>query len=133
MVARLGHTAVQADQLQDNDFDVLLECSGAPGALAAGLARLRENGRAAMVGMPKQSVELPLSQLNPKELTIALVNRYAHSWPVAMDLVASGRVRTDGLVTGEFTLDETAQALMAAREIPGTLKAMIFPQRRSDG
>src|SRR5699024_7471174 len=49
------------------DADVLLECSGAPTALAEGLWRLRNNGRAAMVGMPEQDVSLALSRLNVKE------------------------------------------------------------------
>lgn len=128
---RLGHTVATAAGFEGTGYDVLLECSGAPTALAEGMARLRENGRAAMVGMPKKPVELPLSQLNPRELTIALINRYAHTWPMAMELVATGRVRTEGLVTSRYALDETAQALMAAREIPGTIKAVIYPQRLS--
>lgn len=111
------------------EFDVLLECSGAPTALGDGLWRLRNGGRAAMVGMPKQSVELPLSRLNVRELSVSLVNRYAHTWPTAMALVASGRVDAGAIVTHHFGLDDTAEALMLAANEPRSMKAVIHPQR----
>jgi len=111
-----------------NDFDVLLECSGAPIALADGLWRLRTNGRAAMVGMPKKPVELPLSQLNVNELTISLVNRYAHTWPTAIELVSSGRVDVASIVTHRFPLSATEEALTLAKHVPDSMKAVIRPQ-----
>jgi L-iditol 2-dehydrogenase len=111
-------------------FDVLLECSGAPGVLASGLWRLREDGRAAMVGMPKNDVELPLSRLNLKEVSIALVNRYAHTWPTAIELIAGGRVDVRRIVSHRFGLDGTADALLLASQVPDSLKAIVHPQRR---
>lgn len=129
---RLGFTAEQAGEVERNDFDVLLECSGAPTALADGLWRLRPNGRAAMVGMPKQDVTLALSRLNVNELTIGLVNRYAHTWPIAISLIAGGRVDVSTMVTQRFRLDQTEQALMNAKNQPASMKAMIAPQRVGD-
>jgi L-iditol 2-dehydrogenase len=110
------------------DVDVLLECSGAPGVLAQGLWRLRNAGRAAMVGMPKQDVSLPLSRLNVKEISLALVNRYAHTWPTAIALVSSGRVDVSAIVTHRFSLDDTEQALTLASQVPDSLKAVVYPQ-----
>lgn len=109
------------------DVDVLLECSGAPGVLASGLWRLRNGGRAAMVGMPKQDVSLPLSRLNVRELSISLVNRYAHTWPTAIALVSSGRVDVSTMVTHRFGLEDAEQALTLAARVPDSMKAMIYP------
>jgi L-iditol 2-dehydrogenase len=129
-VAReLGFGTEPSDAPTDRDFDVLLECSGAPGVLASGLWRLRTNGRAAMVGMPKESVELPLSKLNVRELTIGLVNRYSHTWPTAIELVASGRVDVDAIITHHFGLADTEEAITLAAHVPDSLKAVIHPQR----
>jgi len=129
LAASLGFEAETAgDGGSAPQFDVLLECSGAPTALADGLWRLRNGGRAAMVGMPKQAVELPLSRLNARELSVALVNRYAHTWPTAMELVASGRVDVASTVTHHFALDQTAEALLLAKNDPRSMKAMIHPQ-----
>lgn len=112
-------------------FDVLLECSGAPTALADGLRRLRTNGRAAMVGMAKQALELPLARLNVNELTISLVNRYAHTWPTAIALVSSGRVDVASTVTHRFPLEATVDALLLAKHVPDSMKAVITPQNVS--
>jgi L-iditol 2-dehydrogenase len=131
MARGLGFETEVAGEGTSRDFDVLLECSGAPTALADGLWRLRTNGRAAMVGMPKQDVTLALSRLNVNELSIGLVNRYAHTWPTAIDLVASGRVDVASLVTHRFPLDETADALMLAKHVPDSVKAVITPQTGS--
>lgn len=125
----LGFATERVGDDAGRDFDVLLECSGAPTALADGLWRLRANGRAAMVGMPKQDVTLALSRLNVNELTIGLVNRYAHTWPTAIELVSSGRVDVASLVTHRFGLDQTADALMLAKHVPDSVKAVIAPQR----
>jgi L-iditol 2-dehydrogenase len=129
MARGFGFATEKAGEGVGNDFDVLLECSGAPTALADGLGRLRTNGRAAMVGMPKQSVDLPLSQLNVNELTISLVNRYAHTWPIAIDLVSSGRVDVASIVTHRFALDATAEALVLAKHVPDSMKSLIAPQK----
>jgi L-iditol 2-dehydrogenase len=131
MARELGFEVERVGEGTSRDFDVLLECSGAPTALADGLWRLRTNGRAAMVGMPKQDVTLALSRLNVNELTIGLVNRYAHTWPIAIELISSGRVDVSSLVTHRFPLDETADAIMLARNVPDSVKAIIAPQQRS--
>ncbi|MGO1849979.1 NAD(P)-dependent alcohol dehydrogenase [Microbacterium sp.] len=128
---KLGFGTERVGDNDNGDFDVLLECSGAPTALADGLRRLRGNGRAAMVGMPKQEVGLALSRLNANELTISLVNRYAHTWPTAVDLVASGRVDVASLVTHRFPLDRTADAIMLPKHVPDSVKAVITPQELS--
>jgi L-iditol 2-dehydrogenase len=127
--ARLGLETELAEQPGNRRFDVLLECSGAPGVLAQGLARLGPNGRAAMVGMPKQPIELPLSNLNVNELTLGLVNRYAHTWPTAIALISSGRVDAAAIVTHHFPLAETEAALTNTEREPNSLKAIVHPQQ----
>lgn len=124
-----GFEAVHADSELGREFDVFIECSGAKGALASGLRQLREAGRVAMVGMSKEeAIPLPLSQLNPKELTISLVNRYAHTWPTAIELVDTGRIEVAHLVTHRFPLARTSEALLASRTHDDAIKAVVNPQ-----
>jgi L-iditol 2-dehydrogenase len=61
------------------------------------------------------------------ELVLTGAFRYANTWPTAIDLVASGRVDLDVLVTGHFGLDEVEQALTAARRDPATVKPVVRP------
>ena len=128
MAERMGFETEHGQRPGNRRFDVLLECSGALGVLAQGLARLRTNGRAAMVGMPKQPVELPLSNLNVNELTIGLVNRYAHTWPTAIALISSGRVDAASIVTHHFGLDEAEAGITLLERDPESMKAIIHPQ-----
>lgn len=125
----MGLEAEHTDEPGDRRFDVLLECSGAPGVLATGMRRLRPAGRAAMIGMSKEeAIGLPLSQLNVNELTLSLVNRYSHTWPLAIELVASGRVDVAPLVTHHFPLAEAAEALTLGSKVNDSVKAVIHPQ-----
>jgi L-iditol 2-dehydrogenase len=129
LARKMGFATETPDAASDRTFDVLLECSGAPGALAAGMARLAPAGRAAMIGMPKQDVPLPLAELNVNEVSLSLVNRYNHTWPLAIELVSSGRVDVSELITHHFPLAESADALTLASRVKDSIKAVIHPQQ----
>lgn len=130
LAREMGFTAEHSEKPGPDDFDVLLECSGAPGVLAQGMRRLRPAGRAAMIGMSKEeAIGLPLSQLNVNELTLSLVNRYNHTWPLAIELVASGRIDVAPLVTHHFPLAESADALTLGSRVTDSVKAVIHPQQ----
>ena len=125
----MGLRTERSDAPGEDDFDVLLECSGAPGVLGSAMRRLRPAGRAAMIGMSKEeAIGLPLSQLNPQELTLSLVNRYNHTWPIAIELVSSGRVDVKPLVTHHFSLEEAEDALTLSSRVADSVKAVIHPQ-----
>lgn len=106
--------------------DVLLEASGAPSAIHAGLRALGPAGRAVLIGMGADDVTIPLSAVQNRELEVTGVFRYANTWPTAIELVRSGRVDLDRLITGRFSLEQTAEALEAAAD-PRTLKAIVHP------
>jgi len=107
--------------------DVLLECSGFPPAIADGIRALDRAGRAVLVGMGGDEVPLPLSVIQERELTVTGTFRYANTWPTATDLVASGRVDLDRLVTGHYGLDRVEEALLAGRRDEHTVKVMVHP------
>ncbi|MFC5826113.1 NAD(P)-dependent alcohol dehydrogenase [Nonomuraea insulae] len=127
---RLGLRAERPSGRADPDHDVLIECSSAQPALTSGLRRLRPGGRAALVGVPKTELaELPLAELVPQEVTLALVNRYAHTWPTAIALLAGGRVPSEHLVSHHFPLEATAEAFTLPGRSQDSLKIVIEPQR----
>jgi len=107
---------------------VLLECSGHPGATAQALRALDRAGRAVLVGMGGDELPLPLSVVQEHELQITGTFRYAGTWPTAIALVASGRIDLDRLVTGTYGLLRTEEALTAGRRDPQTVKVVIHPQ-----
>jgi len=129
LAATMGFTTERGDAPTDERFDVLLECSGAPGVFGEAIRRLLPAGRAAMIGMSKEeAIGLPLSQLNVNELTVTLVNRYNHTWPLAIQLVSSGRIDVKPLITHHFPLEESADALTLSSRVGDSVKAVIHPQ-----
>jgi len=89
---------------------------------------VRPGGRVILVGMGNDSVELPVSWIQNREIWLSGVFRYANTWPLAIELVASGAVDLDVLVTSAFGLAEAEQALNAGRE-PGQMKIVVYPGR----
>ncbi|MGE3289326.1 MAG: NAD(P)-dependent alcohol dehydrogenase [Pseudonocardia sp.] len=131
VAAGFGATGVTPSDLDGPDGvepDVLLECSGHPAAAVAGLRALVRGGRAVLVGMGADELALPLPVVQERELEITGTFRYANTWPTAIALVANGRIDLDRLVTGTYPLERAADALVAGRRDPTTIKAVVRPQ-----
>ena len=136
LAARTGATRtldVSREPLEDSglEVDALIECSGHPASLRAGIGALRPAGTAVLVGMgPEEEGVIPLALLQNRELWVTGTFRYANTYPTAIALAASGRVDLGAIVTGRFGLDEADQALRAGREDPTAVKVMVVPTGR---
>lgn len=104
----------------------LLECSGATPAVLSGLAALAPAGTAVLVGMGADEIALPIPLIQNRELVVTGIFRYANTWPTAINLVRTGRVDLDSLVTASFGLDAVEEALNASTAST-SLKTMIRP------
>ncbi len=107
--------------------DVLLECSGHPVATREAIGVVSRAGHVVLVGMGGDELTLPLSRVQEYELTVTGTFRYAHTWPAAIALAASGRVELDRLVTGRYGLDQVEEALTVARTDPSAVKPVVSP------
>ena len=127
---RTGATrALRAGADEPGEVDALLECSGHPAALTAGLEALRPAGTAVVVGMgPDPTCELPLALIQTQELWLTGTFRYANTYPTALALAATGRVDLAPLVTGHYGLEETEAALQVGRRDPASIKVMVHPR-----
>jgi len=126
---RTGATqTVTPDDELPGDFDALIECSGHPAAVAAGIKALRPAGTAVLVGMgPEEEGTLPLSVVQSREIWVTGTFRYANTYPAAIALAASGRVDLKAIISGHFGLDDAEAALRAGREDPDSVKPMVVP------
>jgi L-iditol 2-dehydrogenase len=128
MARRTGATrAVRAGEPL-GEVDALIECSGHPAALAAGIAAVRPAGTAVLVGMgPEEEATVPLSLIQNREIWLTGTFRYANTYPTAIALVASGRVDPEAIITGRYGLGDAEAALRAGRDDPANVKAMVRP------
>jgi L-iditol 2-dehydrogenase len=124
---RFGATATldpRTDDLSDLGVDAFIDASGAAAAITGGIAAVRPAGRVVLVGMGAATMELPVQLIQNRELVLTGVFRYANTWPTAIELVRSGRVDLDAMVTAEYPLEKTADALESDR-VPGNIKSIV--------
>ena len=123
VAARLGATevidAAQADAeavimelTGGRGVDVAFECAGAMPTLQMALRVVRNGGVAQLVGMPaEQHPQIPIYEIINRELDLRGLFRYAGCYPPSIALVEAGRIDVKSLVTHEFGLDETPEAM----------------------
>ncbi len=114
-----------ASQPIEEEYDVLLECSGAPAALSAGMNAMARTGRVVLVGMGADNVSINVPLVQGRELTITGTFRYANTYPLALELIAGGAVDVATVITHHFDIDHTADALTLAAREPDSLKAIV--------
>ncbi|ACL39697.1 Alcohol dehydrogenase GroES domain protein [Pseudarthrobacter chlorophenolicus A6] len=129
----LEHGATHAinaktDSVEGLDVDAFIDASGAPQAVRSGIQAVAPAGRVILVGLGADDVELPVSFIQNREIWLSGVFRYTNTWPLAIHLIADGKVDLDVLVTGKFALAESEEALKAGKQ-PGQLKAVVYPGR----
>jgi len=129
----LEHGATHAlnartDSVEGLDVDAFIDASGAPQAVRSGIRAVGPAGKVILVGLGADDVELPVSYIQNREIWLSGVFRYTNTWPLAIQLIADGKVDLDILVTGRFPLAESEEALKAGKQ-PGQLKAVVYPGR----
>ncbi|KAG1748299.1 chaperonin 10-like protein [Suillus paluster] len=121
-------------------FDVVFECTGAEPCIQMSIYRLLATfqaavagGKVMLVGMGSRNVMLPLSAAALREVDIHGSFRYANTYPEAIKLLASGKLRNiEKLVTHRVPLEDTARAfelLARGKDEDGNMviKIMVGP------
>jgi L-iditol 2-dehydrogenase len=126
LAATLGFAAHPEDAEEDA-YDVVLLCAGGAQALGFALRTVRPGGTVVVLGLSGlASVPVDMDSVVVRDLVVHGVLGSPHVWPDTIELVRSGRVRTEPLVSGVFSLGSMADALERLSE-PGSLKVLIEP------
>jgi len=109
-------------------LDIVYECCGDPEAQLQGIHLLKPGGKLVLVGIPEvDNISLPIHELRRKEITIINIRRQVHCTQEALDLLTSGQINLDSMVTHSYPLEETQQAFdLVASYKDGVMKAMII-------
>lgn len=108
-------------------FDAYVDASGNARAIGSAFPAIRRGGIAVLVGMGGDELEIPVSMLQHREITLTGTFRYVNTWPTALQLISAGAVVVDPLITGRFGLQDVEEALMKAKTDPLAIKTMIEP------
>jgi L-iditol 2-dehydrogenase len=112
---------------EPHGLDVVIECCGQQDALDQAFDILKPGGRLVIIGTSRQErISFDVDKFKRKELSISYIRRQNHCVQAAIDLIASGRVSVDFMVTHHFPLEETKEAFdLVAGYHDGVIKAII--------
>jgi L-idonate 5-dehydrogenase len=105
-------------------FDVMFECSGAPVALASGIAVLRPRGVAVQVGMGGD-MTIPMQAVTAKELDLRGTFRFHEEFGVAVELMQKQLIDVRPLITHTLPIDRAPEAFDLANDRSVAMKVQI--------
>ena len=108
--------------------DVYIEASGSGISVNQGLDCLRQRGRYVQMGVFADKVTADWNVIGDgKELTIVGSHLAGLTYPAVIKGIASGRIRTEGLVTHTYALDDWEEAFRTADGAVGARKVLLVP------
>lgn len=132
------YAAAAGDRLPDlvreaNDgrlADLVLLCTGAPSAIAQGLACLESGATFVFFAPPPpdEPLAMPMAELWRREVTVRTAYGAAPAdLAKALDLIATHGVRVDDLVTHRIGLDEIAEGFRLVADAAESIKVIVEP------
>jgi 2-desacetyl-2-hydroxyethyl bacteriochlorophyllide A dehydrogenase len=107
--------------------DVVFDCAGVPAAFTQALTLVRPGGTLAITALYEDPVQFDPSRVVWREVRIVGTLGYRHEFPQAIELLRSGRVRTEPLVTDRFALDQANEGFQRQLAKDQAMKVMIQP------
>ncbi len=135
--AKLGATKVGSSVRDIVDWSnggcpLVVEATNSPNGFRDAVLAARIGGRVVLVGIPDgDTYTLPAADARRRALKIKFARRMGDVYPRAIQLVASGQVDVESMVSHRVRLDETPAVFKALTEnAPGYIKALIYPNQR---
>lgn len=115
-----------AAELDRQVYDIAIDASGHPAAVAQAIASLGPRGRLIQMGVASPSATVALSpyQVFAKELTIIGSNSLAEKYAESAERMVDLQGELASMITATFPLEEYAQALAAAKS-PDHIKVQV--------
>jgi L-iditol 2-dehydrogenase len=112
---------------QQYGVDFVFECCGRQEAIDQAIEMLEPGGKLVLIGSPRaERISLDISKIRRKEIAIINIRRQNECVQPVIDLVTSGKINTDFMVTHRFSFEQTKQAFdLVAEYQDGVVKAMI--------
>ncbi|XP_075220676.1 sorbitol dehydrogenase-like isoform X2 [Lycorma delicatula] len=106
--------------------DITIDCGGTEATLSLGMEVTEWGGVLVVVGFAAEKVTTALIPALAREIDLRGVFRYANDYPLAMSMVATGKVNVKQLITHNFNIEQTVDAFDTAHERRGNpVKIMI--------
>lgn len=117
------------DEITDgHGADVYIEASGSQKSVEQGLEVLSNHGRFIQMGVFASPVTVDWNVIGDgKELTIQGSHLSAKTFDSVIEGIKNGWIRTEGLVTHKFSLDDWKKGFDTAASSPDAMKVVLIP------
>lgn len=117
-------TTIDKADLRKGAFDVAVEASGSPSGFALALDLLHPRGVLVLKSTLHGATEIDAARLVVDEITV--VGSRCGRFAPALELLKTGAVDVESLISEEFALADGVQAMHRAAE-PGVMKVLLRP------
>lgn len=109
-------------------YDVVVDTTGASGTPTDCIPLVKSGGTLLIYGMPDEDAVVDMRPFEVMRRELRVIGAFSQTNCVvrAVDLLAGGRVVSDGIITHRFSLDQY-EAAVAAVQDPLCLKAVVYP------
>ena len=122
-----GFAAALAERLPGGP-EVVFDCAGIGGSVQQAVDLVQRRGTVMLVGVPFQNVRVQPAQWVLKEVRFKACFAYRHEeFPIAIDLLATGRVDCAPLITHTAPLEDIARCFHELEQPNQHIKIMIDP------
>ncbi|WP_373886466.1 NAD(P)-dependent alcohol dehydrogenase [Sinomonas sp. ASV322] len=104
---------------------VFIDATGATPAILNGIRSVRSGGTVVLVGSA-DVIPLSVPEVAMRELNVTGTFRYTNTWPIARELLQSGKVELDSLVTHVYGIEQVEEALTGEGAV-NSLKRIVLP------
>ncbi len=105
-------------------FDVLFECSGVASALGGAVPAMRPSATVVQLGLGGD-MTVPMQAMTAKELVLKGSFRFHHEFPLAVEMMQTGRLNVAPLVTETMPLAQAVAAFERASDRTAAIKVQI--------
>jgi len=109
--------------------DVVFDTVGTADTVKSGLNLLARRGRLVLVALSKTKLTIDLTMLSGEKSITSSANNLYHEYTIAVNLLASGRVKVRPFITHIFSLDEIHEAFEIAlhKDKYDAIKVVVKP------
>lgn len=108
-------------------LDAVFECCGEQAAIDQAVDLLKPGGKLMLIGIPTvDRISLLIDRARRKELCIQNVRRQNHCVQATLDMLATGTIRTDGMITHRVPFARVPEAFDQVEHYrDGVIKALV--------
>ena len=119
--------AAQVRAALGESADVVFDCVAIKSTTLAGIDMALKGGTVVIVGVPAADFELPVRIIQDQQIRIQGSATYVpQDYATAIEMIQAGAVRSDDLITGQYPLEQAAEAF-AASTSGEHIKVLIRP------